>query len=285
MQLKQIVFVPPAPVVAAQHLKAFEREGLDLETTFTRSSYQQRDGLLNGLYDVAVTASDNVFAWNARGGDFCIVAQLERTTLLQIFANASLSALAAQARLRVAVDAPDSGFVLVLRDVLASQGITVQDDQLVPFGGVKERLDGMLRGEADVGLLGPPLDAPALQGGLKLLGTVEQFHPRYPGLGLVVRRSRLDELGTALGAYMRALSVGMRWMASNEREALQAMVGAGFTERAAESVLSTRADTLRPDVQGLELVREIRRKQGALPVGSPEASDLLDMRFVEPIEV
>lgn len=281
MQLKQIVFVPPALAVAATHLGAFEQEGVNLETTFTRSSYQQRDGLLDGLYDVAVTASDNVFAWNARGGDFCIVAQLERTTVLQIFANASLSELDAKDGLRVAVDAPDSGFVIVLRDVLASQGITVRDDQLVPLGGVKERLEGLVQGEADVALLGPPLDAPALQAGLKLLGTVEQFHPSYPGLGLVVRRSRLDELGPALDAYLRALSVGLRWMSCNEPEALQALVGAGFTESAAESVLSSRATTLRPDVKGLELVREIRRKQGALALGSPEARDLLDMRFVE----
>lgn len=280
MQLKQIVFVPPAPVVAAQHLKAFELEGLNLETTFTRSSYQQRDGLLDGQYDVAVTASDNVFAWNARGGDFCIVGQLERTTVLQIFANVSLSGLAAKEGPRVAVDAPDSGFVLVLQDILASQGIAVRDDQLVPFGGVKERLDGLLRGEADIGLLAPPFDAPAMQGGLRLLGTVEQFHPRYPGLGLVVRRSRLGQLGPSLGAYLRALAVGLQWTTNNEREALQALVGAGFTEGAARSVLCSRANTLRPDVQGLELVREIRRRQGALPVGSPEARDLLDMRFV-----
>ena len=55
---------------------------------WTSGSDEQFERLVRGDCDAVVTAMDNVFAWNRRAGpgDFCIVAQIERTTPLVVMA-------------------------------------------------------------------------------------------------------------------------------------------------------------------------------------------------------
>jgi ABC-type nitrate/sulfonate/bicarbonate transport system substrate-binding protein len=56
------------PIFAAQKQGYFEREGLTLEATFTRSSKAQMVGLLEGKFDMVTTALDNVIAYSEGEG-------------------------------------------------------------------------------------------------------------------------------------------------------------------------------------------------------------------------
>ncbi len=62
MKLVQNIFLPNAAMIAAEAIGAFAANGVDVETTFTRSSLDQRAALLAGHADIAVTALDNLFA-------------------------------------------------------------------------------------------------------------------------------------------------------------------------------------------------------------------------------
>ena len=62
--LKETYFVPPVPLAVAKHLRYFEEAGLEVDSKTTRSSNQQREDLLSGERDVAVTAIDNLLIWN-----------------------------------------------------------------------------------------------------------------------------------------------------------------------------------------------------------------------------
>jgi len=63
--IRQIQFVPPAPVVWAQHLGLFAEEGLEVEATQTVSSDEIGRGLSDGRWDVGIAVMDNVIGWNA----------------------------------------------------------------------------------------------------------------------------------------------------------------------------------------------------------------------------
>ena len=105
---------------------AFDAHGVEVDTTFTRSSLDQRSALLAGDADVAVTALDNLFAWNQPAdSDFKAVAQIERATSLPVYLAAglgSMAELAALERPRLVVDSPSSGFGIALVAIVESLG-------------------------------------------------------------------------------------------------------------------------------------------------------------------
>ena len=175
-------FVPPPPLLDAQARGLLE--DLDLQEIPTTGSPAQLAGLRDHTIDVAVTAIDNLFEWRRTGTDLRLVAQVESTTPLGIFAEDRIGSLAELSGRRFAVDAFTNGFALVARYLLGEAGVEVQ---WVEVGGVKERLEALLSGAADSTLLGPPFDRLAREAGKKQIVSVQETFPAFPGQGLVVR--------------------------------------------------------------------------------------------------
>jgi ABC-type nitrate/sulfonate/bicarbonate transport system substrate-binding protein len=194
--LRLSYFVPPAPLLDAQARGLLE--DVDLEEVQTTGSPAQLAGLRDGTLDVVVTAIDNLFEWRRAGVDLRLVAQVESTTTLGIFAEDSVGSLAGLSGRRFAVDAFTNGFALVARYLLGQADVEVE---WVEVGGVKERLEALLSGDAEATLLGPPFDRLAREAGKKEIVSVQETFPAFPGQGLVVRGELLDtpELRRLLG--------------------------------------------------------------------------------------
>src|SRR3954466_15726077 len=209
--LRLIEFVPPAVQVLAHRLGYLEAQSVALQTSRTRSAPEQRDRLLAGEFDAGLTAIDNLIAWNAVGADFVLVAQLERTTVLDLVARAGIASFDDLRGARFAVDSPVTGFSTVLRALLAKHGIDIADDQLVAAGAIGERLEAIRDGQADAALLGPPWSQEAVGEGMVRLAGVEAEFPDFPGICLTVRAGELERLRPALSAYLRACSKAAAW--------------------------------------------------------------------------
>ena len=79
-KVRVIVFpgVQNLPSFAAEEQGFFAKRGLAVETVYTQSSKQQRDGLADGLYEIAHSAIDNAIAMvDAAGKDVVIVIGLD----------------------------------------------------------------------------------------------------------------------------------------------------------------------------------------------------------------
>ncbi|WP_022869634.1 ABC transporter substrate-binding protein [Yaniella halotolerans] len=262
--LRQTYFVPPVPVVVAKHLDVFEKIGLNVDSKVTRSSNEQRDDLLNGECDVAITAIDNMLVWNQHVDDFRLVGQIERTTPLGLYARPGLSDFSDLSGLRFAVDAASNGFAIVAKYLLTVGKIS--DVEFVEIGGVSQRLTALLEERVDATLLGPPFDEMAEQEGLTQLATVNDLARDYPGQGIVVCESRLDEIQPRLHLYLKLLHEAVTWTASVRRqEGLELLAQAGFGPRARESGWDARPATLVPSAAGLELLVHMRDELGMLP--------------------
>jgi ABC-type nitrate/sulfonate/bicarbonate transport system substrate-binding protein len=270
MHLVQNIFLPNAAMIAAEAIGAFAVQGVDIETTFTRSSLDQRDALLAGDVDVAVTALDNLFAWNQPGNaDFKAVAQIERTTSLPIYVAAGLRSLPQLATLdhpRLVVDSPASGFGIALVAIVESLGVAHDRMEIVAAGGVNERLAALADGEGDVALLAPFVARAASDAGLRLATAVEDLYPSYPGLVVATLQRRAAEIGAAVGAYMTALTAGRNWLADHPEEAVEALMAAGLPDVAARAQLDLcGSGPLTVSREGFEVLRELRSAQGLLP--------------------
>ncbi len=277
--LRVMWFVPPTIAVLAEHWGQTP-VGM-LQASRNQSSDEQFERFKAGAIDAAVTAMDNIMDWNRRVGpqDFRIAAQMERTTPLSLMARAGHRALQDLRNANILVDAPDNGFVVALRHMLAETGLESGSYQLIPSGGVKERFDALTGGQGDATLLGPPFDAMGMQAGLVRLARVQDRHPHFPGQGLVVRASTIEQLRPALTSWLAGLTAACASKRSNEDGALNILAAAGFPAIAFQDMLATVPDSLMPARDGVELLIRQRREVG-LQGGDNSYESLVDVSML-----
>ena len=283
-RVRQILFVPPAPLVWANHLDAFTRAGVAVETTQTMSSDQLGQGLADGAYDVGIAVMDNVVAWNAeRGANLSIVAQLERTTVMAFVGLARYGSLADAAADPIAVDATTNGFVLVLYRALSRSGIDWRTCRFDAVGGVRQRFEALQNKKASSTILVPPFIDLALAAGFSKLWSGEDIAPAYPGVIVAARSQWLEQEREAATRYVRALLAANAWArdAAHHDEAVRALVAARYSEGGARRLVRDIVEGLAPARDGWEEVLALRRECGLLKAPEPRAADVVDESLLQ----
>jgi len=279
--LKVICFVPPAIQVIADRRGLLKARGIETQVSLTASSDEQFRALSELRCDAAVTAMDNVIGWNRRvgGGDFLIVAQVETTTPLSVFARSELTSLSELIDRNILVDSTENGFVVVLRAMLADAGVDVRANRIIAAGGVKERFEKLLSGQGDAALLGPPYDGLALGAGLRRLASANELYPALPGQGIIIRRSALTRRQTVIANWLQALEEGRIQCRADSARAQADMMATGFAQPGAQALVAGVGPTLRPDRPGIELLLSLRTRAG-FPGGDVRFEELVDSRLV-----
>lgn len=271
-RLRVIAFERPLALAAAQQKGFLAREGLDLDWEITRGSAEQMQGLLDGRWDIAQTAADNVMAnVDRRGADVFIflVAYLGLDQNLIV-----LPEIESYANLRgrpLGVDAVDTGYAMVLRKMLANAGLVAADYELVPIGSTQQRLDALVARRVAGCMLSARLTATVQQKGLRLLDKGNRTFPLYPGSGTAATTRRWAQgHESALGGYCRAMWAGEAWVAdpANRDEmigiiARDQSVSAGAARQLYEIDAEYRIRANPPLDQvtvALEVVRRLRRE-------------------------
>jgi ABC-type nitrate/sulfonate/bicarbonate transport system substrate-binding protein len=275
--LRQSVFVIPAAAEVARR-RSFHDAGLEVETDFVTSSHAQRDDLEAGRAQIAVTAIDNLFAWNAAGADLAVVAQIETTTDLALALRPGLSSIDEREVLRLGVDAPTNGFAIAACSMLAHLGRSPASYELVEVGGVRERFGALADGDIDATLLAPPLDEIGRDRGMGVEMRIGDLGRAYPGLGVVVSRSVLDGRLEEVAAYVRALDDANRWMrGASEGEVRDELAAAGFGPAAVRAALAVLPATLVPSAEGLDVLWDLRERLGMTIADAPRPAELVDL--------
>lgn len=283
-KIKQILFVPPAPVVWATQRDTFSACGIDVETTQTLSSDHIGQGLADGTWDVGIGVMDNVIAWNAeRSAGLQIIAQLERSMVMQFYAVPEYATLKDAASHVIAVDATTNGFVLVLYRALARAGIDWRKCRFDPVGGVRHRFEAMEAGKAAATILVPPFSDMAKAKGFKALWDAKDIAPAYPGVVVAARAAWLAQNEDAAARYVRGLTQANAWAmrADNAAAARAALVAARYTEGAAERLVRDAVPELRPSRAGWDETVALRRECGLLPTPVPTAEAVINTRPLE----
>jgi len=283
-RIRQILFVPPAPVVWAAHLDLFAQYGVDVETTLTRSSDEMGRGLAAGRWDVGIAVVDNVLAWNhAEAARLEIVAQLERSTLMAFVGLPRLLAMQDVAAGPIAVDATTNGFVLVLYRALARAGIDWRTCRLQNVGGVKQRFDALIAGHAAATILVPPFIDIALDKGFAALWWGETIAPHYPGVVATAQAQWLRANASVAQRYLQALIAANRWGgdAVNASAAAASLVAAGYAAPIAGRLAADTVAGLRVVPQGWDETIALRRECGLLEFPEPEARAVVNTELLE----
>jgi len=260
------VFRTDAATVAAKTNGYLAAEGFDVDVTATPNSTDQMRGLSQGKFDIVSTAFDNVLAWSGReGGEIIAIAQISDKTVLPIFVRPEIQDWSDLKGKKLAADAVDTAFALVLRRVLLAHGLdmTKGDYELVALGATGARLESMAKGETYAGVLNSPFDTKALSAGMRRIGDSKEVLPDYPNTVLAVSRDWAQKNRDTVVAYLRAWLKGMAWVKDPaNRDAAIKLIGAELKlnpNQAQESVeeLST-TGTL--NLPGLQIVLDLRNQ-------------------------
>ena len=193
-ELKKIrlnVFRTDAATAAARVQGFFVAEGLEVDITPTPNSTDQMRGLSQGKFDIVSTAFDNVLAWSGREGtEIVAIAQISDKTVLPVFVRPEIKNWSDLKGKKLAADAVDTAFALVLRRILLANGLdmTKGDYELIALGATGARLESMIKGETYAGVLTPPFDAKAIAAGMQRIGDSREVLPDYPNTVFAVNR-------------------------------------------------------------------------------------------------
>lgn len=292
-QMKKIrlnVFRIDAATVVARTQGLFTAEGLDVEATLTPNSTEQMRGLSQSKYDMVSTAFDNVLAWSGREGtEIVTVAQISDKTVLPIYVRPEIKTWGDLKGKKLAADAVDTAFALVLRRVLLvnSLDMTKGDYELVALGATGARLESMIKGETFAGVLNSPFDLKALDAGMKFIGDSKAVLPDYPNTIFAVARDWGQKNRDGILGFLRAWLKAGAWVKDPaNREAAIKLVGAELKlnpKQATDSVdeLSTTGNM---NLLGLQVVLDLRNQFGfKLPKGD-KLPAYYDRQFIDAVK-
>jgi ABC-type nitrate/sulfonate/bicarbonate transport system substrate-binding protein len=267
-KLRLNVFRTDAATVAARARGIFAAEGLEVAVTTTPNSTDQMRGISKGTYDIASTGFDNVLAWSGReGAEIVAVAQISDRTVLPVFVRPEIKSWSDLKGKKLAADAVDTAFALVLRRVLLANGLDLNrgDYELVAVGATGQRLESMIKGETFAGILGSPFDTKAIDAGMRRIGDSREVLPDYPNTIFAVNREWGHKNREVLVAYLRAWLAGARWVKdpANREEAVK-LVGSEqkLNPKAAVASIEELSTTGKLNLPGLETVLKLRTDFG-----------------------
>ena len=207
------------PLYVAQARGFFEREGLDVDVTLTASSAKQLEALCAGGYDIGFQQSDHVVRGVERGADLFIFMAHAHAPELSLVAAPDVRTLRDLRNKVLAVDGARSGYALLLRKLLADNGLGEGDYTFAEFGGSRERFEALRNGAAIASFLNPPFDEALFELGFGKLGSSRDYFPTYPGPVMATRRAWAKDNADRLVAFIRALRSAYDWLINRKNKA------------------------------------------------------------------
>jgi len=262
------VFRIDSAIVAAKVNGYFAAEGLEPEITQTPNSTDQMRGLSQGKFDIVSTAFDNVLAWSGKeGADIIAIAQISDKTVLPVFVRPEIKDWSDLKGKKLAADAVDTAFALVLRRILLAHGLdlTKGDYELVALGATGARLESMIKGETFAGILNPPFDAKALAAGMRRIGDSKEVLPDYPNTVFATSREWAQKNRETLVAYLRAWLKGMGWIkdpANHDAAIKTVSAELKLNPKQAQDSVEELSTTGMLNLPGLQVVLDLRNQFG-----------------------
>lgn len=283
------------PAWVAQRQGLFARQGVEVKIEYTPDSVYLMSSLIDGQFDVAMTAIDNLIAYQEGQGEAKTASKADLAAFmgmdsgfLELVALPRIESVAALRGRQIAVDALTTGFAFVLREMIARAGMTDADVVYVRAGGSPARLRAMLEGRYAATLLPTPFALQAAERGYSILGSGKALLGRYQGRSAFAQRAWLTRNEAAVLGFMRAYRDAMHWIFdARNRESAEAILMAndsGLTPALARRTYDLFVDReaglfrdLALDMEGIRVVLALRSKFGSPPKQLDDPTKYVDL--------
>jgi ABC-type nitrate/sulfonate/bicarbonate transport system substrate-binding protein len=267
------------PIWAAQEKGYFARNGIEVKLTPTPGSAFQLTNLIEGKFDIGVTAIDNLIAYMEGQGEVPVTIQPDLVAFMGgdngLLSLATIPEVKSFADLKgktVSVDAMTTGYAFVLFDLLKRNGLNAGDYNVDRAGGVAARWDALREKKHAGTMLLAPFDIAAKSAGYNLLQKAIDVYGHYQGLCGVTRRGWARENERNLVAYVRGYLAGLAWLyePANKDEAI-AILRKNLPQLTPEVAEASYGRLINPDglapkaqidMQGVKTVLDLRSQYG-----------------------
>ena len=285
------------PLWAARDQGFFARHGIAATLQVTPDSRQLFTGLMEGKYQVAITAMDNILAYqegqsevtfNPPSDFFAFMGSDDG--FLSLVAAPGIKTVADLRGKTISVDSMSNGFSFALREMLAKSGLKETDVQWARAGGTDRRFAALMDGQHAATMLRAPFDIQAKNRGFNQLATAREVLGPYMGIVGAARRSWADRNEAALVGFIRAYRDGVRWLKEpGNRAAAEVLMLANVPNMTAQIARQSCELMLDPvtgffsdvqlDPQGVRAVLALRSKLGEPPRQLDMPAKYLDERY------
>jgi NitT/TauT family transport system substrate-binding protein len=275
-----------ASVWMAKESGALLKEGLDTEVISMPSSSAIPALIANELDVVQVSAAPVITA-SVRGLDVVFVAGLLNTMIWDFYVRPEIKSTEQLKGKIVGTDRPATPVAYGTLVALKKMGLTPKDVQLRPLGSSPQIVAAFYAGQIAGGVGSPPASFQMERSGFR--SVVSLLDVPYQNVGLVVRRSRIDELSSRLTPLLRAVRQGIDRYYSDKPFAMK-VIGK-YTKETDQEVLDRTYEFYKKAGFRREMVTSEPGLQGMLDFLSetiPEAknakpSQFFDDRFVRQV--
>ena len=200
----------------------------------TPSSTFQMQNFAEGRFDIAMTAFDNVVAYQEGQGEAPIPPNPDLFAFMGSD-NGFLSVVGAKGirgfsdlkGKKLSVDALTTGYAFVLRELLARNGVAESEVTFDKAGGGLQRFQALLKGEHAATVLITPFDLLAMNQGHPQLARAVDTLGAYQGVVGAARRSWAKENRESLDGFVRAYRAGVAFLYEN-RDIAEALLVANI---------------------------------------------------------
>mgnify|MGYP000002749760 CR=1 FL=1 len=285
------------PIWAARDQGFFKQHGIEVQHTITADSKQLFTGLMEGKYHVAVTALDNILAYqegqaevkfNPPSDFFGFMGSDDG--FLSLVAAPDIKSFADLKGKTISVDSMSNGFSFALRDMLARNGLKESDVQWARAGGTDRRFAALMEGQHAATMLRAPFDLQAKNRGFNQLATTRTTIGNYMGIVGAARRSWAANNEAQVVSFIRAYRDAIRWLKAPEnRPQAQALLmkyvpnmNAQIAAQSCDLLLDPQTgffSDVQLDDKGIQAVMDLRSKLGDNPQKLTDPSKYVDKRY------
>jgi ABC-type nitrate/sulfonate/bicarbonate transport system substrate-binding protein len=280
---------PNLPIFAAQEKGAFEDSGVTVNLTTTPSSVYQAEHLIDGTFQMAGTAFDNIVAYQEGQGAFKPATPPD----LFVFMGATQVQLAfitapdvktypdVKGR-KLALDALSTGFAFILYEMLARGGLGPDDYEMVAVGATPKRWESVRDGETAGSLVLQPFTSIAQAQGFNVLETSTTLFESYQGGTFAASRAWAADNADTVKGFIKGYLAGLDWTLdpANRDEAAQLLLAKmpvlkpGVVDAVMDGLLDPKSG-LTPKAEvlpdGVKTVLDLRSRHGdGPPLTDPE---------------
>jgi ABC-type nitrate/sulfonate/bicarbonate transport system substrate-binding protein len=286
------------PIWAAQEQGYFARGGVEVKLTNTPNSVFQLTNLIDGKFDIAVTAIDNVIAYMEGQGEVPVATTPDLFAfmsvdngLLSLVVVPDVKAYSDLKGRTLSVDAMTTGYAFVLFDLLQRNGLERGDYKVEKAGGVLARWEALKEKKHDGTMLITPFDILAKAAGFNILQHAIDVYGHYQGLVGATRRGWAKENAEKLEAYIRGYVRGLAWLSEpGNQEAGIAVLRKNLPQMSPELAAQSYAALINPrgfspkaeiDLEGVKRVLELRSRYGAPKKTLADPAKYYDLQYYD----
>ena len=190
----------------AKEIGGFAKDGLDVEVISMSSSNAIPALIANELDAVQVSAAPVITA-SLRGIDVVFIAGLLNTMIWDFYVRPEIKSVEQLKGKIVGTDRPATPVRYGTMVALKKLGLTPKDVQLFPLGSSPQIVAAFYAGQIVGGVGSPPASFQMERAGFRSM--VSLLDVPYQNVGIVVRRTRMDELGPRLVPLLRSIRAGI----------------------------------------------------------------------------